>query len=275
LFSDLDFAVSAGSSLGILGPSGSGKSTLLKLISGKLKPQTGQVFFNGRPVIGVGRELTFEKDFLFSLDQGVNLPAYRMVRELFRIRLRQLPANEEKAVTVAVAANFGIETLLDQQTHTLSFGQAQRVGLALGACLPNQYIILDEPFSHQDPLNRQRLLFQLVCYGLAKSLTYIVASHSAEDCMILTDRCLYLNEGEDFMNFANWHEFFASAGSQDIKAYFEFLSGEALSFNQHSPNPKNTHSILKTVFLGNRVLEIGFDELGYPSYKTRTTPGFG
>src|SRR3954469_22310099 len=126
LFTDLSITVSDGDRLGIVGLNGGGKSTLLRVMAGAVEPESGTVR-RGR-----GARIAF-------LEQRPHLPAGT-------VRQAVGPGWE----AAAVLDRLGMTLLADQETATLSGGQAKRVALARVLVTESDLLILDEPTNHLD-----------------------------------------------------------------------------------------------------------------------------
>jgi ABC transport system ATP-binding/permease protein len=137
LFEHLDVTVSRGDRVAVVGVNGSGKTTLLRILTGALKPDSGDVRF------GRGARITM-------LEQDPVLPSGTVADFL-----------GDGWEVAAVATSLGVQPLLDRRTDELSGGQAKRVALAKmlaqnsdgaggGAENGHDMIVLDEPTNHLD-----------------------------------------------------------------------------------------------------------------------------
>src|SRR5436190_6574547 len=124
LFTDLSLTVSTGDRLGVVGLNGGGKSTLLRVMAGAREPESGGVR-RGR-----GARVAF-------LEQRPSLPA-GTVRQA-------VGSNWEAAAGID---RLGMTALIDQDTTTLSGGQAKRVALAQVLVAETDLLIVDEPTNH-------------------------------------------------------------------------------------------------------------------------------
>lgn len=185
--------VARGERIAVLGPSGAGKSTLLNLIAGFLPPASGSLQINGethhatppaqRPV-----SMLFQENNLFNhltIRQNISLgihPGLKLSRE------------QQHKVT-AIAAQMGIDALLDRLPGALSGGQRQRAALA--RCLVRQQpvLLLDEPFSALDPALRQEMLALVADVCEQQQLTLLMVSHSVEHAARIAPRSIVVAEG--------------------------------------------------------------------------------
>ena len=201
----VDLVVKQGDVLGVCGDNGAGKSTMIKIISGAIKPSSGQLLLNGQPV-----RLESPKD---ALKRGVatiyqdlalapRLPIYQNVfmgSELVRkTPLPGLKVLDRRAMRRAAAAY--LESLninmggMDAWVNQLSGGQRQAVAIARALRWKAQTVIMDEPTAALGVRETQKVL------NLIKSLkdsgvTVILISHNMEDVVAVTTRVVILKNG--------------------------------------------------------------------------------
>nr|WP_184079851.1 ABC transporter ATP-binding protein [Nocardiopsis mwathae] len=197
VFTGLTVEVRPGEVLAVLGPNGGGKTTLLRLLSGSLRPRSGQILLDGtgvpqsrRGIGGLRRrvQLVFQDpdDQLFSasvrqdvsfgpLNQGLDAEA---VRERVDRALHALD----------------ITALADQPTHLLSYGQRKRVVLAGAVAMRPSVLVLDEPTAGLDPAGVEAMLATLE--GLrAAGTTLVVSTHEVDLAYRWADRALVIDRG--------------------------------------------------------------------------------
>ena len=200
ILSDINFSLSKGELLGIIGPNGSGKTTLLKVISGILKPNKGNIFLQGQDLNNFSIEkiakfisvlpqdtwVTFNfkaKEVVFmgrlpyiSRIKGETLEDYRISREAMK-KTKSLPLSENNI-------------------QEISGGERQRVFLAKALAQTPQLLLLDEFTSHLD-LNYRYEMLNLLKRALEKEgLTIISVFHDLNLASIISHRLLLLNEGK-------------------------------------------------------------------------------
>ncbi|WP_371582877.1 energy-coupling factor ABC transporter ATP-binding protein [Streptomyces sp. NBC_01314] len=195
VLSDLDFEVHEGRALALLGRNGSGKTTLMRLLSGGLRPRTGELSVEGRPV-------THDRKGLTRLRTTVQLVVQDPDDQLFAASVAQdvsfgplnlglSDAQVRTRVDEALGA-LGISALADRPTHLLSYGQRKRTAIAGAVAMRPRVLILDEPTAGLDPDGQERLLATLD--ELRRSgTTVVMATHDvdlalrwADDAALLT-----------------------------------------------------------------------------------------
>ncbi|MFF9864696.1 ABC transporter ATP-binding protein [Streptomyces sp. NPDC013953] len=185
----------AGAVTGLLGPNGSGKSTLLRLLCGVLRPASGVVTLDGRPLDGLRRRDVARRVAVVEqqADTLVELTAGDVVR-LGRIPHRRAwappsPA-DERAVRDALVRT-GLADRADRPWHTLSGGERQRVQIARALAQEPRELLLDEPTNHLDIQHQHDLLH------LVRSLpvTAVVALHDLNLAAMYCDHLVVLRQG--------------------------------------------------------------------------------
>ncbi|KND26653.1 MULTISPECIES: energy-coupling factor ABC transporter ATP-binding protein [Streptomyces] len=195
VLSDLDFEVHEGRALALLGRNGSGKTTLMRLLSGGLRPRTGELAVEGRPV-------TYDRKGLTRLRTTVQLVVQDPDDQLFAASVAQdvsfgplnlgLPDAQVRARVDEALGALGIAALADRPTHLLSYGQRKRTAIAGAVAMRPRVLILDEPTAGLDPDGQERLLATLD--DLRRSgTTVVMATHDvdlalrwADDAALLT-----------------------------------------------------------------------------------------
>ncbi len=135
----------------LIGENGSGKTTLGKLCCGLLKPEKGQVLYDGAsidsmPLAQIGQKV----GYLFQ-NPLKQIFAVTVFDELsFVMRLNRISSERITEEVITIAKAFEIEHLLEQKCHTLSRGESQRVALAGIFMRDPDYVILDEPTTGLD-----------------------------------------------------------------------------------------------------------------------------
>ncbi|WP_411101785.1 energy-coupling factor ABC transporter ATP-binding protein [Streptomyces sp. cmx-4-9] len=191
----VDFAVTQGRALVLLGRNGSGKTTLMRLLSGGLRPGRGELRLDGAAV-------THDRAGLTRLRTGVQLVVQDPDDQLFAASVEQdvsfgpmnlgLPAAEVRARVDAALAALDITALRDRPTHLLSYGQRKRAAIAGAVAMAPRVLILDEPTAGLDPDGQERLL-DVLARLRAEGTTVVMATHDvdlavrwADDAAVLT-----------------------------------------------------------------------------------------
>lgn len=193
----VDVQVAAGEFVGIIGPNGSGKTTLLRALGGVIRPDQGQVHFEGKAVNEVSRGQLAKRMACLTQTVNVNLPFdVRQVVLLGRNphlkRFQQLGPGDEQIADRAMA-DAAVEDLADKLVTEISAGERQRVFIAMALAQQPDLLMLDEPTSHLDIAHQVRIYELLSSLHRQRNLTVVIVSHdlnlAAEYCqkLILLD----------------------------------------------------------------------------------------
>ena len=176
--------------IGIVGSNGSGKSTLARLLNGLLMPTAGTVTVDGLDTRSAGRQVRRKVGFVFQNPD--NQIVYPTVEEdvAFGLKNLKLGKREIAEKVSEVLAAYSLEEFRQHPSHLLSGGQKQLLALAGVMVMKPQYIVLDEPTTLLDHVNRRR--FMRAIHELAESV--VVVTHDL-DAIRDFERVIVINEG--------------------------------------------------------------------------------
>jgi general nucleoside transport system ATP-binding protein len=192
---DVSLTVLPGQAHAVLGENGAGKSTLMKIIYGSVKPDEGQVLFNGQPV-QIRNPQEARKLGISMVFQHFSLFDTLTVAENVWLGLdKSLSLAEVTERIVAKASEYGLDLEPNRPVHTLSVGEMQRVEIIRALLTEPKLLILDEPTSVLTPQAVEKLfvvLHKLVSQGV--SILYI--SHKLHEIRALCSACTVLRGGK-------------------------------------------------------------------------------
>ena len=217
IYSGLSLDILRGETITVMGASGSGKSVMLKMLIGLIKPDAGEILFDGQDVAQMNDDqLTevrrriaylFQGAALFdSLSVGENV-AYGL-REQFWDKMKNEEILARVEQSLALVGLPGIESM---RPSDLSGGMKKRVGLARTLALQPQVILYDEPTTGLDPINTARINHLIIGIQRALKLTSVVVTHDMGTAFSVSDRLAMIGKGrillvgtkEDFRNSNN------------------------------------------------------------------------
>ncbi len=194
---DIDLSVAPGEIHALLGENGAGKSTLMKIIYGVVKPDGGQMLWEGLPVeirgpaharaLGIG--MVFQHFSLFETltvaeNIALSLPAAE-AKPLSRLKMR----------IAQVSADYGMKLDPDRYVHTLSIGEQQRVEIVRCLLQNVKLLILDEPTSVLTP-QEVDALFTTLKQLAAQGCSILFISHKLDEVRTLCDSATILRQGQ-------------------------------------------------------------------------------
>lgn len=179
---DISFAVKRGEAIGLIGRNGGGKSTLLRIISGLIKPDTGEVEVRGRiaPLIALGA------GFSPVLTGRENIYANMSILGVSQKEIRK------RFDAVVDFAELG--DAINTPIQSYSSGMSARLGFACAIFSEPDILLLDEVLSVGD------ILFRMKCYRRLAALrqkgtTFVLVSHNPQTILSMCDTALYLQKG--------------------------------------------------------------------------------
>jgi len=184
---EINCTIKAGEKVGLIGPNGAGKTTLFLLITGIIKPSSGQLIVLDQPVKPGTFNPAVGMIFQHTADQLIS-PS---VREDIAFGPQNMGLNQEdiRARIKETAELTGITSLLDRPPHQLSAGEQRLVALSGILAMWPLLLIMDEPTSDLDIRYRRRLI-KLLANMTGKTL--FVASHDLEFVLETCSRVLLL-----------------------------------------------------------------------------------
>jgi Cu-processing system ATP-binding protein len=179
-----------GQVISLIGPNGSGKTTLIKSILGMVKPDSGKIFFNNKPING---DPSYRSQIGYMPQIG-RYPDNMKVGQLFKM-LRNIRNVPDDKIDEELVVKFGLKEIFDKPMRTLSGGTRQKVSGALAFLFDPDVLILDEPTAGLDPLSSE-ILKEKILKEKSKNKLILITSHILSDLDELTTHIMYLQEGK-------------------------------------------------------------------------------
>jgi putative ABC transport system ATP-binding protein len=172
---DVSFQVEKGEFIAVAGPSGSGKSTLLHTIGGLIRPDSGQILFNGNDVYSLKRrELDlYRKNHVGFVFQQFHLMPYLTVSQ--NIKLVCAERNDTQKIE-SYLEKCSVFSLKNKYPDELSVGEKQRVAFIRAIITKPDILLADEPTGNLDPEN-SRILISLIKDFNREGGTVLLVSH--------------------------------------------------------------------------------------------------
>ena len=214
----VNFTLSAGDYLCVVGENGSGKSTLVKGLLGLKAPDGGSIVFGeGLKPTEIGylpQQTQLQRDFPASVGEVV---LSGCLNSLGR-RLHYSAADRERARMNM--ERMGIEELAKHSYQELSGGQQQRVLLARALCATKKLLLLDEPVTGLDPIATGEMYNLIKLVNLCDNITVIMVSHDIHEAVRYATHILHLGQRQLY--------FGTSADYKESAQARRFLGGNRL-----------------------------------------------
>ena len=180
----------SGQVISLIGPNGSGKTTLIKSILGMVKPDSGCIYVDDKPING---DPAYRGQIGYMPQIG-RYPDNMQVGQLFEMmkNIRKVP---EAELDNDLLVKFNLVSIFEKPMRTLSGGTRQKVSAALAFLFNPDILILDEPTAGLDPLSSE-LLKEKIMQQKKKNKLILISSHILSDLDELTSHVMYLQEGK-------------------------------------------------------------------------------
>jgi lipopolysaccharide transport system ATP-binding protein len=198
VLTDVNFQVSPGEAVGLIGINGAGKSTLLKLITGTTQPTTGSVWMEGRVAALLELGMGFHPDFTGR--QNVYMAG----------QLLGMTVDEITSLMPQIEDFAGIGEYMDQPVRVYSSGMQMRVAFSVATARRPDILIVDEALSVGDAYFQHKSFDRIRSFR-RHGTTLLLVSHDKQAIQSLCDRALLLDGGrlakegppEEIMDFYN------------------------------------------------------------------------
>ena len=189
---NFDLSIRDGEFVTLLGPSGCGKTTTLRAIAGFVKPESGDIFFNGKNINDLPphkREVNtiFQRYALFP-----HLNVYENVA--FGLRVSHTPDKEVRQRVAEMLKMVNLTGYEKRKVDKLSGGQQQRVLLARALCATRKMLLLDEPVSGLDPKATAEMYALIEELNRNDGITVIMISHDITAAVQYASHLLHIGD---------------------------------------------------------------------------------
>jgi gallidermin-class lantibiotic protection ABC transporter ATP-binding subunit len=163
---------------GLLGPNGAGKSTFLKMITGMLKPTSGEILFNGKSMT--------RKDLAYIGSLIEQAPIYENLTARENLKVRTLMYGLPEYRINEVLESVDLKNTGKKRAGNFSMGMRQRLGIAIALLNNPKLLILDEPTNGLDPIGINDLR-KLIKTFPEQGITVIISSHILSEIQQVAD----------------------------------------------------------------------------------------
>jgi len=214
------FEVLEGEIFGLLGPNGAGKTTAVRMLTGILRPDSGDVFIHGsrlsENLIGTKMKLGVTPEM-----GNVYLDLTARQNVILAGKYYGIPGKELRIKAESLLERFGLLEQRNAFVRTLSRGMKQRVNIASALVHSPEILFLDEPTSGLD-IQSQRLVRDIIKEMREGGTTVFLTTHNIEEANILCERVAIMNTGR----------IAAIDTPEKLKSTFEESQSVEVSFNK-------------------------------------------
>ena len=179
------FFLPEGQCIGLVGENGSGKSTLLRLLAQIEAPDSGDIRYRGKSILG---------DRRFFRSRVGYVPQYNdLLQDLTvdaQLKLWQSACGLKKPLSRELEELLGIAPMRQKRIRNLSGGMQRRVAIGRALAARSEFLLMDEPFTGLDEGTKERVVQTILKYRNGRTL--LVVTHQEEDIQLLGAEVIYL-----------------------------------------------------------------------------------
>lgn len=192
---NISLEVQSGEILVIVGESGSGKTTLLNIISGNITPDSGSLMLESQVIDLYFNRLIRDLPDIKLVPQDYRLKPDYTIAENIDLALTHYAQEYRVKRVQELLALCGITEKKDKKPREVSGGEKQRTAIARAIADEPLVLLLDEPFSNLDSINRTHLRAKIVEIIKQESIACILVTHDLLDAFLVADRIGIMQKG--------------------------------------------------------------------------------
>lgn len=173
----------------LLGPGQAGKTTFLNIIAGLVKPTSGTILLDGKPITGTDHRIAmvFQKTGLYEWKTALE-------NAELGLKYRNVPKTSRRETAKKYLELVGLAGFENTYPHALSGGMKQRVGIARAYTANPEILLMDEPFGALDAQTRYAMEEEILRIWEAEKRTVIFVTNNIEEAVTLGDRIIQFTE---------------------------------------------------------------------------------
>lgn len=206
----VSFRLKKGITYGILGESGVGKSSLLNIISGHLYPSEGQIWCHGKLMPSHQQMLLPGHPEIALVSSSFNLDWNHTCQENIRESILGMENVAREKKVESYLRQLKLHKARNIKAKLLSEGEKQRLAIARSLAVTPSWLLLDEPFSHQDLSNKIAIMNLILNACKSNNIGLLLVSHNAQEIMMFCQKIAFLNTKGKLTRF-----------NSTLKSYFD------------------------------------------------------
>lgn len=188
---NVSLTIPEGKIFGFLGPNGAGKTTLIRIINRITIPTSGEIIFNGHPIV----QSDVEKIGYMPEERGLYRKMEVGEQAMYLAQLKGMSSRDAQAELKKWFVRFGIQDWWKKKVEELSKGMAQKLQFITTVVHKPSLLILDEPFSGFDPVNADIIRKEILRLK-DEGATIVLSTHNMESVEELCDEIALINKSK-------------------------------------------------------------------------------
>lgn len=226
---NLSIEVQAGEILAIVGESGSGKTTFLNIISGNITPDAGKLYLDNQLIDLYFNRLIRDLPNIKLVPQDYRLkPDYKIWENIDLVLTAYTHEYRQKRVKELMEL-CGIYEIRDKKPREVSGGEKQRAAIARAIAEEPLALLMDEPFSNLDSINRTHLRTKMVEIVRKEKIACVLVTHDLLDAFLVADKIGIMQKGK-LLKIDTPQNIFAEKDDEYIKFFVESATETVKNF---------------------------------------------
>jgi len=203
----INLKIKSGSIFALIGKSGSGKSTIAKITSGDLLSNQAFIVLNGTNLNTNHERLIREFDSIGYVPQNLHLKPHHTIQAFLEMLVQHKTKTAGHTFIQQTIKDFNIKSILHSKIANLSGGERQKLALIQAISKPIKALVLDEPFSQLDTIQKQELsdLIEKIIRKL--NIPCLMISHDIIDVVRLSNQVGVMQQGKIIFK-GTWNDFY-------------------------------------------------------------------
>jgi lipopolysaccharide export system ATP-binding protein len=195
---NVSLSVKQGEIVGLLGPNGAGKTTSFYLITGMIKPNSGEIYLDDEDISGVPMYKRARLGIGYLPQEASIFRKMTVYQNIYSVlEFMHLEKSEMEDKAAELMKEFGIAQIADSRGYVLSGGERRRTEIARAIATDPKFILLDEPFAGIDPIAVEEIM-KIVAKLKNKGIGVLITDHNVHETLSIVDRGYILIEGKIF-----------------------------------------------------------------------------
>jgi lipopolysaccharide export system ATP-binding protein len=193
---NLSLYLSTGEIVGLLGPNGAGKTTTFYMMVGLIRPENGNIFFDGEDIVAFPMYKRAQRGISY-LPQEPSIFRKLSVEDNLRavLEIKGIGKEEIESEVERLLREFNLLEFSKRDGYKLSGGERRKAEIARALAIKPLFILFDEPFTGIDPITIIELK-KMLNYLKSKGLGILITDHNVRDTLSITDRAYIISNGE-------------------------------------------------------------------------------